>query len=200
MLKFDVITETTTDGAKYGVFLHEHNNKGYSCKLCQIADEDMYVCLVEVVRDGETIWVSTGSAYYGLSDIEDDRTVPIALQYAIDELLDDNPDYLPTYMVKEVMRPFKDVAELYSVYAKEKQWTMQVDLQGDVVRLDTIAAIPIFFKRKDEAAINRVNYWGRTGVNGITWQGLFDYYELVTWYDFRTNDYKSIPCGILQKN
>lgn len=200
MLKFDVITETTTDGAKYGVFLHEHNNKCYNCKLCQIADEDMYVCLVEVVRDGETIWVSTGSAYYGLSDIEDEKAAPRALKYAIDEMLDDNPDYMPTYMAEEGMRPFKDVAELYSVYAKEKQWTMQVDLQGDVVRLDTIAAIPIFYKRKDEPDVQRVAYWGHKGVNGIKWQEFFDHYELVTWYDFRTHDYKSIPCGILQKD
>lgn len=200
MLKFDIITETTTDGAKYGVFLHEHDNKGYNCKLCQIADEDMYVCLVEVVRDGETIWVSTGGAYYGLSDIEDEKAVPKALKYAIDELLDDNPDYLPTYTAEEFLRPFKDVAELYSVYAKEKQWTMQVDLQGDVVRLDTIAAIPIFFKRRDESAVQRVAYWGHEGVNGIKWQEFFDHYELVTWYDFRTHDYKSIPCGIMRKN
>lgn len=200
MLKFDVITETTTDGAKYGVFLHEHNNKCYNCKLCQIADEDMYVCLVEVVRDGETICVSTGSAYYGLSDIEDEKAVPRALKYAIDEMLDDNPDYVPTYMAEEFLRPFLSVAELYSVYAKEKQWTMQVDLQGDVVRLDTIAAIPIFFKRRDECAIQRVDYWGHDGVNGISWQDLFDHYELVTFYDFRTKDYASIPCGIMRKN
>lgn len=202
MLKLDVITNTTKDVSigKSGMFLHAHHNKAYICKLAQLADEDVYTCLVEVKYDGAAQWKMIDYFLYGIDEIEDDEEVSGAIKDAIDTLLNDNPDYLSTYKGEEGMRPFQSVAELYSVYAKEKQWTMQVDLQGDVVRLDMIAAIPIFFKRRDECAIQRVNYWGHEGVNGIAWQDFFDYYELVTWYDFRTHDYKSIPCGILQKN
>ena len=202
MLKFDVVTNTTKgiNIGKSGMFLHERSKKVYICKLCQIADMGMYTCLVEVEHDDETEWVMAGSVYHGIADIEDDKVVTSPVQRAIDVMLDLNPAYHNTYTAEEFLRPFKDVAELYSVYAKEKQWTLQVDLQGDVVRLDTISTLPVFFKRRDEAAVQRVSYWGYNGVNDITWQEFFDHYELVTWYDFRTHDYASIPCGIMREN
>lgn len=201
MLKFDVITDTTTDGAKSGMFLHLHgDNKVFDCKLCQVADEDLYVCLVEVVRDGDPCWVTAGGAYYGIDDIENGKAVFRPLQYAIDDMLDEHPEYHSTRGSEEGFRPFKNIAELYSVYAKEKGWTLQVDLQGDIVNLTTLAAIPVYYRNMDEDCIQRIESWAGYGVNGMTWQDFFDHCKLVTLYDFRTNNYATIPCGILEKN
>lgn len=203
VLKFDVIKNATADVSigKSGMFLHKSVDSGiFICKLCQLADEDVYTCLVEVNYDGAPMWKMIDYFLYDISDITDDMAVSRPICAAIDDMLDKHPEYRSTRGSEEALRPFKDVAELYSVYAKEKQWTLQADLQGDVVKLDTISAVPVFYKHRAEDCVRRVSCWGHNSVDGITWQEFFDHYELVTWYDFRTHDYASIPCGILEKN